>query len=266
LESGRIAIGISMLDGWTFGDDWQEFKPRAEETKAQTLAAMRALHEATKAREDEAARLEQQRIENERVAAENARIAADLKRQQDAIDAARADAERLAEAQRKAQATERTQEGDNRDASAGQNHVAEGSSSPTGRGENVTTAAGASPVPIPEAQAPQQVLKAEPATADATDRVEPANTIPRVGAMGAGQAADAAPIKGHSLPQFAGVDPKFCPGSNPDNPQPYPDPFADLLAHLHAGINNDRFPSHPKPHKGWWDELKLLMAAAESAQ
>jgi len=42
-------------------------------------------------------------------------------------------------------------------------------------------------------QAPQQVLKAEPATADATDRVLPATTSPRVGAMGAGQAADAAP-------------------------------------------------------------------------
>ena len=196
LESGRIAIGISMLDGWTFGDDWQEFKPRAEETKAQTLAAMRALHEATKAREDEAARLEQQRIENERVAAENARIAADLKRQQDELAAAQAESARLealAEANRAAAAKARTQEGDNRDASAGQSHVAEGSSSPTGRGENVTTAAGASPVSIPEAQAPQQVLKAEPATADATDRVEPANTSPRVGAMGAGQAADAAP-------------------------------------------------------------------------
>lgn len=44
-----------------------------------------------------------------------------------------------------------------------------------------------------EARDSQQVLKAEPATADATDRDAPAIASPRVGAMGAGQAADAAP-------------------------------------------------------------------------
>lgn len=42
-------------------------------------------------------------------------------------------------------------------------------------------------------QHPQQVLKAEPATADATDRGPAANVSPRGGAMGAGQAAAAAP-------------------------------------------------------------------------
>jgi hypothetical protein len=44
-----------------------------------------------------------------------------------------------------------------------------------------------------EGQPPQQVLKATPATADATDRGTAANVSPRGGAMGAGQAADAAP-------------------------------------------------------------------------
>lgn len=43
-----------------------------------------------------------------------------------------------------------------------------------------------------EARESQQVLKAEPATADATDRDAPATASPRVGAMGVGQAADAA--------------------------------------------------------------------------
>ncbi|MGL4439224.1 MAG: hypothetical protein ACRCUE_08135, partial [Bosea sp. (in: a-proteobacteria)] len=42
-------------------------------------------------------------------------------------------------------------------------------------------------------QHPQQVLKAEPATADTTDRGAAANVSPRGGAMGAGQAAAAAP-------------------------------------------------------------------------
>lgn len=44
-----------------------------------------------------------------------------------------------------------------------------------------------------EAQHPQQVLKAELVTADATDRGTAVMASPRVGAMGAGQAADAAP-------------------------------------------------------------------------
>lgn len=49
----------------------------------------------------------------------------------------------------------------------------------------------------------QQVLKAEPATADATDRATQPTTSPRVGAMGAGQAADAAPA---GKPVHVGVD------------------------------------------------------------
>lgn len=45
-----------------------------------------------------------------------------------------------------------------------------------------------------EAQHPQHVLKVEPATADATDRGTAADVSPRGGAMGAGQAAAAAPV------------------------------------------------------------------------
>ncbi len=97
--------------------------------------------------------------------------------------------------------TEHTPQGANRDASAEQSHVAEGSASPTGRGADGPTAGGAAPVShTREGQASQQVLKAEPATADATDRDAPAVESPRVGAMGAGQAADAAPAGGHPGP------------------------------------------------------------------
>ena len=45
-----------------------------------------------------------------------------------------------------------------------------------------------------EGQHPQQVLKATPATADATDRGTAANVSPRGGAMGAGQPAAAGPV------------------------------------------------------------------------
>jgi hypothetical protein len=56
-----------------------------------------------------------------------------------------------------------------------------------------------------QAQHPQQVLKAEPATADATDRGTAANTSPRAGAMGVGQAAGAAPVRDEPATLALGV-------------------------------------------------------------
>jgi hypothetical protein len=57
---------------------------------------------------------------------------------------------------------------------------------------------GSSPPPasIPEEPGPQQVLKAEGASPDATDRGAPDMRSPRVGATGAGQPADAGPAGG----------------------------------------------------------------------
>lgn len=72
MSADRISIGIGMLEGVTFGPDWQEFAVPAVDEQGKTLEAMRALHAAAVEREAEAARLESQRIENERVAAENA--------------------------------------------------------------------------------------------------------------------------------------------------------------------------------------------------
>lgn len=57
----------------------------------------------------------------------------------------------------------------------------------------LATAAAPAPNDITEGQHPQQVLKATPATADATDRGTAANVSPRGGAMGAGQPAAADP-------------------------------------------------------------------------
>lgn len=88
---------------------------------------------------------------------------------------------------------ETPQKGANRDASAEQSHGAEGSESPTGRGDNVAPALGAAPVFIPEGLASQHVLKAEAARPDATDRDVPANASPVGGPMGAGQPAAAGP-------------------------------------------------------------------------
>lgn len=90
------------------------------------------------------------------------------------------------------------QEGANRAAgesqrSTEQSHGAAGSESPTGRGDNVAPALGAAPASIPPEPGPQQVLKAEPATADATDRGAPDTRSPGGGRTGVGQPAAAGP-------------------------------------------------------------------------
>ena len=72
LSSERIAKGRAAASLITIGDDFQEFKGQAITALNETLAALQSMHDEAKAREDEAARLEAQRIENERIAAEQA--------------------------------------------------------------------------------------------------------------------------------------------------------------------------------------------------
>lgn len=103
MTAERISKGIEALKVLKIGDDWAEFKARAEARKAEVLDVMEALHAQALQREEEAARLEAQRIENERVAAEQAerqRVldaqAAELKRQADELAAAQRRAEQAA--------------------------------------------------------------------------------------------------------------------------------------------------------------------------
>lgn len=110
LPSVRIANGIVILERMTFpAEAWAEYAVPAANAQCETLEAMQALHKETVLAEMEAARIEAQRQENERVAAEQAERqraldaqAAELKRQQDEIAALRAQAEaqRLAEEKR----------------------------------------------------------------------------------------------------------------------------------------------------------------------
>lgn len=98
MTSERIAAGIAMLDGTPLGDEWAEFKGRALARKIEILDVMSDMCLAAEAREYEAARLEAQRIENERVAAEQRAEAERLAEQQRLL------AEQAAELQRKAEA------------------------------------------------------------------------------------------------------------------------------------------------------------------
>lgn len=122
-----------------------------------------------------------------------------------------------------------------------------------------------------EGQDDQQVLKAEPATADATDRSVPADASPRVGAMGAGQAADAAPAAIYShvpgpAPVFDGagaeygviaVDAKpFAASPFYDTPAPAATDPRDEFVALVMTAFDCKFPSHPKPSQAWWAEVR----------
>ena len=113
MNAERIARGIAMLEPVTFPtEQWQEFAVPAANAQCETLEAMRALHAQAVSREQEAARQEAIRIENERVAAELAEArrqleeqAAAVRREQEKLAADRAEAARLA-AEEEARAAE----------------------------------------------------------------------------------------------------------------------------------------------------------------
>ena len=114
LPSSRVALGIESLEAMQIDPAvWEEFADAAASVRAETLEAMRALHQRTKASEDaeaaakaEAARLEALRIEQERIAAEQAerqRVldeqAAELRRREEALAAEQRRLEEEAEEQ-----------------------------------------------------------------------------------------------------------------------------------------------------------------------
>jgi len=81
ITSERIAKGIAQVELLNVSEDaFAEFSGEAVTAKAETLLAMQTIFADTKAREVEVERLEQQRIENERQAA-------DLARQREEIEA-----------------------------------------------------------------------------------------------------------------------------------------------------------------------------------
>ena len=158
LPSERIAAGVTFVQGLAFGDECQDFLPQYRTAHAAALATLITMRDDAKARED----AEAQRLENERVAAELAAQkkvledqAAELLRQRVAVTHAAVFTFPEPEEEARAQQAEASKN--------------------------------------TEAQQPQQVLKAEPVTADATDRGPAVIESPRGGAMGAGQAAAAAP-------------------------------------------------------------------------
>lgn len=102
MTAARLAKGIEILTGMAFPpEQWQEYTAAAVKAHAEALAAIKEAHAGAVEREAEAARLEAQRIENERVAAElQAKIEALRKQQEEAARRAAAEAAEHAELER----------------------------------------------------------------------------------------------------------------------------------------------------------------------
>lgn len=168
MTAERIARGIAQLEALPTPtkEAWEEFAVPAADAICQTLDKMRTLY--AKALADEAAEAERVRRAAE-LAEQERRLAAEraeIERQR-----AELEAERALQAQQQMDAppagpagdgsqkpddaaaipgaeagSSHTPQGANRDASAEQSHVAEGSTSPTGRGADGPIAGGAAPV------------------------------------------------------------------------------------------------------------------------
>ena len=258
ITSERIRNGIALLEQAPIDDTWADFKDRAIARRAEILGVMQGLYQQHLIAEVEAQRLEEQRAEQVRVdallAARKAELdarEAEIKRQADELAAARAEQER------------RRQE----DIDAAK-----------------AMAAALKSQEYTEGQDSQQVLKAEPATADATDRENPADASPVGGPMGAGQPAAAGPV---GEPDYDALeadlgDPPHYDGEPRDQTEAEIEaangPEVDLppgegdedeggidvllrdclglievLSEAYAG----RFPSHPKQSPEWWADVRL---------
>lgn len=275
MTAERVGKGIALLEAMTFSaDEWLD-PLAAASAQCETLEGMRALQATLKAREEAAAAAEAQRLENERLAAELAAAQAKLQAEQQRIAKLQA---MVAEIRAAATGHDNASAADLYEARvavaaldvseavyaefAALAQAAQASTlavleklhgEATDRERIALDLQRAAETAAPcadeftEGQDAPQVLKAEPATADATAGADP---------------ADAAPAAGLASIPFAGVDPKFCPGSNPDNPQPEPDePAEPEVTHatflaLVMSAFDCKFPSHPKPSATWWAEVR----------
>lgn len=103
LSSAEIAERVTALTAWR-ADGFEEYQLQAEQATAETLAALRKLHDDTVAREQEAAREAERRAELERREAE-------LRRQQEELAAERARQEEAAAAERAREAKRQRERG-----------------------------------------------------------------------------------------------------------------------------------------------------------
>lgn len=268
----RVEAGIAYVQAIDVSAEvFEEFAARAAEQKQVTIERLQKMVAELKAEaEAERLRLENERIAAELAAQKRAleEQAAEIERQRKEFEAAQASAAALpaanagTEAESESPAREGGQPCATREAapiqwsemavstSAGQHSQESACSTQAGGQDDAPTAAerrgdhaedsedlpGVAPGPLhhdtPQ-QDSQQVLKAEAATPDATDREPPAIGSPDGGPMGAGQPAAAGPVGDIAL-------------------------LAQCLelTEYAAAAFAGRFPSHPKPGPDWWAGLR----------
>lgn len=296
LTAMRIASGIALLEGMTFGAEWEEFVELATAARDETLAALRKLHDDTLAAELRA--VEETRIRKEHADQQQAlqigqkalalmgKPAREIREQlnlleltvypegtaavvQQAHDSAVATLTtmlQLAEEREQRLAEEAAAKTKADEALAAMAPVAPPAVEPPAPtvGELQEQAADA-PVAIhsteyPEGRDSQQVLKAEAPGPDATDREPPADASPSVGSMGAEQPADAG-LAGEIVQGICQV--AKTPAAPMANVEEALLREALQLVEYLRGPFAGRFPSHPKPDSYWWAGLRTQLDKLE---
>jgi hypothetical protein len=286
LPASRIQLGVEKLTGIVFGEQCEEFLAEYETALAETIAALQRMHAETLASEQEQARLVAQKAEQERVAAELAEQkrlldeqAAELKRQQDELEAQRlaAAAAALIDAEAgRAVLTIRSgaqhpplTEPDPRpvlatitlppDWAATAASLTLNTSAQQEAGQAATQGTAANPSPC-------QAQTASPDPDHAAD-AEAAMNAPRRRREAAAQAEDA-PIEtteAEARP-WSPSDGYVGPADADDTPLAGADielAAIALLAHLDTELNG-KWASHPKPSKEWWQFLRVKAASLQA--
>lgn len=312
MTADRVGNGIAILSAMTFGtDDWID-PVAAAKVQLQTIAGMHELQAKLAAEEAAAAQMEALRLANERMAAQLAAQQAALDAQAAALRAEQARITglkaRIAEIHAAATGHDNATAADLYEAMVAVTALDVGEAqyqefTPLAEAAQDATLAklqdlhfkaveredaaalAVAAIESTEGQAPQQVLKAEPAAADATDRDAPADTSPRAGAMGEGQAAGAAPA-GEFVLVVPAEPTTHAQLSAPAAVEPGVTLIRGEVGAIDAAITivespamthaaflalvmtafDCRFPSHPKPSQEWWDKVRAAGKDLQGAQ
>lgn len=263
MTAERIEKGIALLEDALIDQaEWQEYAARAEARKAEVLGVMNDLYGQAVAREAEAARLEAQRLENERIAAELAAQRAEIERQAAAL---RQQEQEIEAARQRADAA--------------------GRSADLGTGETPAPGQRETPPITQDAEESGSSPADEPAAVDApgmcaSSTVESAEAVPS-GEEGEGAHADeSAPAPDYDALEAELVDgPASLETSEaeavhikaedlstlappPAEPQSTIRLCWELLQVLKTPYAG-RFPSHPKPGPEWWADVRSRIEALE---
>lgn len=237
--SAEIADGIARLEAMVVGDGWEEYRDRAEAARSAAVQALRALHAEVKARDEQAA-------DNERLRLLAAQQAAELERLRvEAAERSAREAERI-EAEQKAEAEEAARMEAERIADM-QADAPKHQDAELVLAEAPLAPDTAQATEYPEGPAAQQVLKAEAATPDATDRATPADASQVGGPVGAGQPAAAGRAGGTRI---IIVEPE-----EPTDPTDTMDEAVAFVALVLTAFDS-KFPTHPKPPPEWWANVR----------